>query len=845
MRASQAIRDYKDHQVLLATQEYLELKVKRENLAESSVQPDPTPWESPGHQVLLGPQEPRDPLGCRAPSAPRVSLANPDPRASRESRVTREAGASQGGPASPGSVPGHRRPSAPPGPGSPQSLAPLAPPDPQGSQASPVHRAMPLKAFRVDQDQPDRQVRLGRPVVQVSVSPDPKENRGSRAASSPPQKPSSLDLLDPLDPAVLKDPLAREDCRVTKGTQASQGYQAAQGMRTAVVSGSPASPVSWALPDLLGSRDLKVRTGPRELQERQAIPAVRSPYLKPPWAVAAGLQEGVPGPPGPPGQPGRDGQGSGSVDVGPYVADYLQRGDLLRYLPAGPPGPPGPPGGDSVNDVASMVISYIQDQGFGSGVAGPPGPPGSISVNDIINLLQQEEVRRYVSGPAGPPGVPGAPGAPGIPGAHGGYGYNPQELAQQVYIMMSENGLAGVPGPPGPPGAPGIPGDLSLVQHAGFLGTPGPQGHRGEPGPPGLPGPSSAAPYAHDESHAAAHPGGGPMYGLEQIQDYLQNVGLRGFPGPPGSPGPVGPPGPKGPPGTVRGLVSYAEHTENNREMLPREAEYARDDPMRRLAMHGPPGPPGPPGPQGYKGEHGEPAPRAPHDHRTSLGRTLADSGDYSDIAARVTDYIQSHGLLADMVRGRSDRVIQGPPGPPGPQGPVGPTGSSHWVGSPRNATDLVEYIRAHGLLRDATRDRSDRVVHGPPGPAGPPGQPGYSHENATDLVEYIRSHGLLRDTVREYTDGIVQGPPGAPGEPGQPGNSQHLGPDGSVTDLVEYIKAHGAFTGPPGYPGVKGDRGYTGQKGERGEQVYPDPWRGDKVESHLRTSRRRRHVAT
>ena len=31
-----------------------------------------------------------------------------------------------------------------------------------------------------------------------------------------------------------------------------------------------------------------------------------------------------------------------------------------------------------------------------------------------------------------------------------------------------------------------------------------------------------------------------------------------------GSPGPPGPPGPEGPPGPMRGLVSYAEHTDRD-----------------------------------------------------------------------------------------------------------------------------------------------------------------------------------------------------------------------------------------------------------------------------------------
>lgn len=50
-----------------------------------------------------------------------------------------------------------------------------------------------------------------------------------------------------------------------------------------------------------------------------------------------------------------------------------------------------------------------------------------------------------------------------------------------------------------------------------------------------------------------------------------------------------------------------------------------------RGAMFGLPGPPGPPGPPGHKGEPGVPGTRD----------QSPDTGDYSSMAVRVTDYIK------------------------------------------------------------------------------------------------------------------------------------------------------------------------------------------------------------
>ncbi|XP_052359173.1 collagen alpha-1(XVII) chain-like [Oncorhynchus keta] len=121
----------------------------------------------------------------------------------------------------------------------------------------------------------------------------------------------------------------------------------------------------------------------------------------------------------------------------------------------------------------------------------------------------------------------------------------------------------------------------------------------------------------------------------------------------------------------------------------------------------------------------------------------------------------------------------QGPPGPPsvpgpaGPQGPAGPSGQAPYSSSGYRLEEVKDYIQNHGLLRDVVENRSQleksQVVQGPPGPPGPPGAPGFSrvfgsHSNATDLVEYIRAHGN------------IVGPPGRPGQKGDIGHTGHKG---------------------------------------------------------------------
>ncbi|KAF0037843.1 hypothetical protein F2P81_010717 [Scophthalmus maximus] len=357
-----------------------------------------------------------------------------------------------------------------------------------------------------------------------------------------------------------------------------------------------------------------------------------------------------------------------------------------------------------------------------------------------------------------------------------------EQLVDQVDFYISHDDplqreyLAGPPGPPGPAGAPGNTGD-GLVDDvtnrvvAYIQGSGG--GYDRTPGPPGPPGPPGAI-------------------SVNDIINILQRVTFRGSPGPPG------PPGPEGPPGKMRGLVSYAEQA--NRESITAERQ-GFDGGAVRGAMLGHPGLPGPPGPPGHKGEPGASG--------AGAGAWNLDSGDYSTMAVRVTDYIKSHGLLRDVLRD-SERVVQGPPGPPGLPGIPG---QSQWVSSRENVVDVVEYLKSRGVLHDIVREHNSRIFQGPQGPPGPPGPPGYSrpfgsYGNATALLEYIKTHGLLHDTKGSHGERVVQGPPGPAGPPGPPGYSRVFGSHANVTDLVEYIKSERGLRGPQGPKGQKGDRG-------------------------------------
>ncbi|XP_077379746.1 uncharacterized protein LOC144020295 isoform X2 [Festucalex cinctus] len=474
-------------------------------------------------------------------------------------------------------------------------------------------------------------------------------------------------------------------------------------------------------------------------------------------------RRGLPGPPGTPGPPGRDWSASGSrSEMGQYIAEYIQNGNFKQYL-VGPPGPPGPPGVSAasgakmVDDVANRVIAYMQSQGRGlggtSGSLGLAVQSGSISVDDLIALLQRDDVRRYVAGPPGPPGPPGAPG-------HGSYRFGIQEVAERVLSLMKERGMVG---------ASGHGNSFSTEYHTAV----GPQGPPGVPGPPGLPGP----------------PGGG-NYLSSEVRQYLQSFAGRGLPGPPGPPGPMGPPD-----STTE--LTYIGGADGETIRSDRR-EYVSSD-RTRGGMFGIPGPPGPPGPSGEKGDSG-----------VSGGMNWnVDTGDYSNMAARVTDYIRSHGLLRDVVRD-SGGAVQGPPGPPGPPG------YSQWYTSQDNVVDVVEYLRSQGLLYDSGRDQYGRAGQGPRGPPGPPGAPGStrwygSQGNATDLVENTRSNGVLHDIIRDYSNHNFQGPQGPLGPPSAPG----------------YLQLRRATVGAPGRPGQKGEMGYPGPKGDRVTVVlqgYKDP---------------------
>ncbi|KAI5625052.1 collagen alpha-1(XVII) chain isoform X1 [Silurus asotus] len=174
---------------------------------------------------------------------------------------------------------------------------------------------------------------------------------------------------------------------------------------------------------------------------------------------------------------------------------------------------------------------------------------------------------------------------------------------------------------------------------------------------------------------------------------YLQSYsGLQGAPGPPG------PPGPQGPAGDSRALASYDRA--NQRAHIRAELqEYLNSDTMRRYTS-GLPGPPGPPGPRGEKGDRGDSTYSVGGGYYATdrNGVRLAET-DYSNVALRVTDYIQRQGLLQEINDNywRSHSMgIQGPPGPPGPPGHPGH--SRVFAAYGNVTTDLMDFFRSEHL---------------------------------------------------------------------------------------------------------------------------------------------------
>ncbi|KAI5626185.1 collagen alpha-1(XVII) chain isoform X1 [Silurus asotus] len=175
-------------------------------------------------------------------------------------------------------------------------------------------------------------------------------------------------------------------------------------------------------------------------------------------------------------------------------------------------------------------------------------------------------------------------------------------------------------------------------------------------------------------------------------------VSLQEHSGLQGAPGPPGPPGPQGPAGDSRALASYDRA--NQRAHIRAELqEYLNSDTMRRYTS-GLPGPPGPPGPRGEKGDRGDSTYSVGGGYYATdrNGVRLAET-DYSNVALRVTDYIQRQGLLQEINDNywRSHSMgIQGPPGPPGPPGHPGH--SRVFAAYGNVTTDLMDFFRSEHL---------------------------------------------------------------------------------------------------------------------------------------------------
>ncbi|KAK9400891.1 collagen alpha-1XVII chain [Crotalus adamanteus] len=385
----------------------------------------------------------------------------------------------------------------------------------------------------------------------------------------------------------------------------------------------------------------------------------------------------------------------------------------------------------------------------------------SLSYENLLAMLQREDIRSYLIGPQGPPG---APGPPGLGGDSLALSMDYDELTRRVISYMTSSGTTiGLPGPPGPPGLPGTSyGDiLTLLQDSEFRGIVGPPG---PPGPPGRPGSSVSTLTAED------------------ISTYLQRMGYSLGAGPPGPPGPRGPPGPPGFSGT--GLISTEDGvwTDQFRSEL---IQYLTSDDVRSF-IRGPPGPPGPPGPivdgsfrtENYRssvnseGTYGRSTSsglsydaslaargsnsnsfrsngglRAEESYAGTFGREESQisligpkgssymrsydgSLDYNELASRVSENIQSRGLLQDVIAYHA----QGPPGPPGPPGI-----SKVFAAYGNITADLMDFFKAYGTipgprgpqgLMGYPGPKGDTGSIGPPGPQGPRGPKGEKGES-------------------------------------------------------------------------------------------------------------------
>lgn len=106
-----------------------------------------------------------------------------------------------------------------------------------------------------------------------------------------------------------------------------------------------------------------------------------------------------------------------------------------------------------------------------------------------------------------------------------------------------------------------------------------------------------------------------------------------------------------------------------------------------------------------------------------SFSNSFSGSLDYDRLALRVSESLQSRGILQDLMA----YTAQGPAGPPGPPGPPG---ISKVFAAYGNVTaDLMDFFRTHGAIQGPAGEKGERGYPGPkgdPGPMGPPGRHGH-----------------------------------------------------------------------------------------------------------------------
>ncbi|XP_041434579.1 collagen alpha-3(VI) chain isoform X2 [Xenopus laevis] len=348
-----------------------------------------------------------------------------------------------------------------------------------------------------------------------------------------------------------------------------------------------------------------------------------------------------------------------------------------------------------------------------TGEKGDVGQPGDIGPKGASGL----------KGHRGYPGDEGGPGERGLPGVNGTQGFQgcPGRRGPKGYRGFSgekgeigEIGLDGIDGEDGKSGLPGTSGERGSQGgrgekgQKGLRGEIGDSGQRGDPGNPGTDTTQRGPKGAKGETGSVGEPGGdgsagtpggpgkaGPAgrRGPPGLEGERGKDGTRGGAGEQGVRGPQGPPGPQGTPGT--------------------RGEQGLPGPRGPGGTPGTIGDRGRPGQLGFKGEPGDPGVKGaigPPGPRGPTGEDGRDGSGKQGLKGRrgETGFPGYPGLKGDFGEKGSNggpgpkgnRGVRGVPGPKGTDGTKGdpgyqgPNGLKGAIGKPREACELVKYVK-------------------------------------------------------------------------------------------------------------------------------------------------------